>query len=120
MFDLQRNTFPVYFKNYVGKEEIIDEYGNRTGSYELIYGDLQIENLSLSPNKGTSESSMFGTLDDYDRTMTTANINCSIDEDSILWIDGADTSKPHNYIVKKRAPWKNSVSFATQKVKVSE
>lgn len=119
MFSLARNQFPVYYKMYQGEQEIIDADGYMTGSPRSVYGELKVAYLSVSPNKGTAEAEMFGTLDAYDRTMTTADPSCEIDEDSILWLDGADTSGPHNYIVKKRAPWKNSVAYAIQKVDVS-
>ena len=73
MRDLLRNQQPVYYKLYQGQEEIIDEYGNATGSYNPIYGDLQYAMLSISPNKGTSEVDQFGSIEDYDRTMTTTD-----------------------------------------------
>lgn len=119
MMNLSRNLFPVYYKMFLGETEIIDEYGNKTGSFQLEYSELKTAYMSISPNKGNSESEMFGTLDDYDRTMTTADINCEIDEDSILWLDGSDTAQAHNYIVKRRSPWKNSISFAVKQVDVS-
>lgn len=120
MFDLARNQFPVYYKMYTGQTEIIDEWGNKTGSFIPEYSELQQAYLSVSPNKGAAANDMFGMLEDYDRTVTTADTNCPIDENSILWLDGADTTGPHNYIVRKRAPWKNSIAFAVKKVKVSE
>ena len=116
MLNLMRNLFPVNYKMYLGETEIIDDYGNKTGSFTPTYSDLRTVYLSVSPNKGSAESEMFGTLEDYDRTMTTADTSCEIDEDSILWLDGADTQKAHNYIVKRRSTWKNSVSFAIKKV----
>ena len=119
MRSLRRNQQPVFFKLYEGEEEIIDEYGNMTGSFAPKYSTLMSAMLSVSPNKGNSESEMFGTLEDYDRTATTADVNCPIDEDAILWIDNADTEGPYNAIVKRRAPWKNSISFAIKNVKVS-
>lgn len=85
-----------------------------------IYGPLKSVMLSVSPNVGTSETDQFGTITNYDRTMVTADTSVEIDEDDVLWIDGADTDGPWNYIVKKRAPWKNSISFAIQKVTVSQ
>lgn len=120
MRSLLRNQQSVFYKLYKGREEIVDEYGNPTGSYIPLYGPMKAALLCVSPNKGNSEVQQFGTLEDYDRTMTTANICVPIDEDSVLWIDGADTSGPYNYIVKKRAPWKNSIQFAIQKVTVSQ
>ena len=119
MRDLQRNLQTVFYKLYEGQEDVLDTYGNLTGNYKPMYGELQMARLSVSPNKGNSEVQQFGSLEDYDRTMTTSNIDLPIDENTILWLDGADTEGPHNYIVKKRAPWKNSISFAIRKVKVS-
>ena len=57
-------------------------------------------------------------MEDYDRTMTTTDTACPIDENTVLWLDGASTDEAHNYIVKKRAPWKNSVAYAVKKVTV--
>lgn len=119
MRDLRRNTYLVGYKLYEGQTEIIDEYGNATGSFIPQYSNLQTARLSVSPNKGTAESEMFGTLEEYDRTMVTSDTACPIDEKAVLWLDGADTSGPHNYIVQKRAPWKNSIAFAIKRVEVS-
>lgn len=120
MRNLRRNLQMIFFKLYEGQEEIIDQYGNPTGSYKPLYGDLQSAMLCVSPNKGSSEVQQFGSLEDYDRTMTTADTTCPINEDAILWLDGVDADGPYNYIVKKRAPWKNSISFAIKKVTVSQ
>lgn len=119
MRDLKRNTQKVYFKLYLGEQEIIDQYGNSSGSYIPVYGDLMSADLVVSPNKGSTETEQFGAILDYDRTMTTANVKVQIDENSVLWLDGADTNGPWNYVVKKRAPWKNSVQFAISQVAVS-
>lgn len=119
MRSLRINQQPVFFKLLIGEDEIKDEYGNPSGSPIPIYSALMSAMLSVSPNKGNSEAEMFGTLEDYDRTAVTADVRCPIDEDAILWIDNADTDGPHNAIVKRRAPWKNSISFAIKNVKVS-
>lgn len=118
MLTLARNTSPVYFRLYAGQEDIVDEYGNVTGSPSPKYGELLSAHLSVSPNKGDASLEPFGALTDYDRTMSTADTKCPITEHTILWLDGADTEKAHNYIVKKRARWKNSLVFAIKEVKV--
>jgi hypothetical protein len=120
MRNLARNTQPVFYRPYEGEEEIIDEYGNATGSYVPKYGALKSALLCVSPNKGTSEVEQFGSIEDYDRTMTTADPKCQIDENSVLWVDGADTSGPYNYIVKRKSPWKNSTQYAIKQVTVSQ
>lgn len=120
MRDLYANTSLVYYKQYLRQEEILDEYGNNTGSYIPIYGELKCARLCVSPNKGNAEYQQFGTLEDYDKTMTTSNTNVEINENSILWIDDADTKGPYNYVVKAKSSWKNSVQFAIKKVTISE
>lgn len=119
MRNFRRNLDTVYFKLYEGQKEILDEYGNPTGSFSPVYSELRTASLCVSPNKGSSETDMFGSLEDYDRTMTTNDILCPIDENAILWLDNQLTENPHNYIVKKRAPWKNSVAYAVKRVTVS-
>lgn len=98
----------------------MDEYGNALGQYIPIYGNLKCAMLCVSPNKGNSEVEQFGSFADYDRTMTTADVSVQIEESSILWVDGADTNGPYNYIVKRKSPWKNSVQFAIKEVTVSD
>ena len=120
MRSLLRNQQPVFYKLYKGQEEILDEWNNPTGSFLPIYSELKSAMLCVSPNKGSSEVEQFGSLEDYDRTATTADTSCEIDEDSVLWVDGADTDGPYNYIVKLRAVWKNSVQLAIKRVEVSE
>ena len=119
MRSLLRNQQPVFFRLYEGEEEIVDQYGNATGTRVPVYGDLMSAMLCVSPNKGKAESEQFGTLLSYDRTMTTADTRVKIDENAVLWVDNADTSGPWNYVVTKRAPWKNSIQFAISKVAVS-
>lgn len=120
MRNLRRNLSTVYFKQFLRNEELKDEWGNHTGSPVPVYGELQSARLCVGPGKGTTSDDMFGSTLDYDRAMTTADTRCPIDENSILWLDGADTTKPHNYVVKKRAPWKNSIAYAVKAVTVSE
>lgn len=120
MRNLRSNVSPVFFKLYEGQKEIIDDNGNQTGSYAPKYSTMMSAMLCVSPNKGNSEVQQFGSLEDYDRTMTTSDADCEIDENSVLWIDGADTGGPYNYIVKRRAPWKNSIQYAIKQVSVTE
>jgi len=110
----------VFYKLYEGQEEIVDEFGNPTGSFIPQYSGLKSAMLCVSPNKGSSEVEQFGSTEDYDRTMTTADSRCPIDENAVLWVDGADTDEPWNYIVTMVGRWKNSVQYAIQQVTVSQ
>lgn len=115
-----RNQQPVFYKLYEGQEEIVDQYGNPTGSFIPKYSGLKSAMLCVSPNKGSSEVEQFGSTEDYDRTMTTADQKCPIDENAVLWVEGADTDGPWNYIVKEVGRWKNSAQYAIKRVTVSQ
>ena len=120
MLDLARNTFTVYYKLYLGQVENIDANGYKTGTFSPYYGELQSAKLSVSSNRGETAAEPFGTQIDYDRTMSTADVSCPINEEAILWLDGISTAGPNNYIVKRRAPWKNSIAFAIKEVDTNE
>ena len=120
MRSLKSNQQPVFYRLFEGEEEIIDEFGNSTGSFIPKYGSLRSAMLCVSPNKGSSEVNQFGSSEDYDRTITTADANCPIDENAVLWVDGADTDELWNYIVKLVARWKNSAQYAIKQVTVSQ
>lgn len=119
MQNLARNASTVWFKVYQGQTEIIDSYGNKTGSFAPVYGDLQSAQLMVAPSKGDAAQEVFGTLLDYDRSMTTAETTCPIDEQTVLWLDGVSTDQPYTHYVRKRAPWKNSVVYAVKQVEVA-
>ena len=119
MMNLARNAFTVWFQVYRGETEITDGYGNKTGSFVPSYGELQSAEMVVSPKRGEASLEVFGTLLDYDRTVSTADTSCPINEQTILWLDGAATDGPYTHYVKQRAPWKNSLMFAVKQVEVS-
>lgn len=119
MRTLERNKQTIKYKNYTSKEEVIDEYGNATGEFRIIYSDPEVIRLNVSAARGESYTRQFGDMESYDKVLITDDVSCSIDENSILWIDNLDTEKPYDYVVKKVARSLNSVSYAVSKVNVS-
>ena len=118
MRDLIRNTSLVHFCSVMEQMEIVTKGGLLTGEFAPQYGEKMKVRMSVSPNKGSTALEMFGQLEEYDRTMTCSDPWCPIDEGCVLWLDGADLNGPHNYVVVKRAPWKNSTAYAIRKVTV--
>ena len=114
-----------YYANYVGKEELIDEYGDKTGEYEVIYGNPVKCKGNISAAQGEIQSRQFGDSESYDKVIVLNNVNIPIDEYAILWVDTLPsltddkTSTPHDYIIKKVARSLNSVSIAISKVDVN-
>lgn len=122
---MERNKTKFYYAPYLDKMELEDEYGNRTGQYELMYGQPIQAKGNISAAQGEIQSRQFGDSVTYDKVIVLDNPSTPIDEYSILWIDSmpdlssdGSTETPHDYIVKKVARSLNSVSIAVSKVNV--
>lgn len=125
MRTLERNKIKFFYSLYAGREEIVDEYGNKTGEYEVKYFPPKQFLANISTSKGETQIQQFGGSEDYDRVLVLDLKSPLIDEYSILWIDTLPiinddgfTKTPHDYVVKKVAKSLNSVSIAVSKVKV--
>lgn len=142
---LERNKVPFYYSLYLGEEPILDEYGNESGEYKVAYSEPMQMRANISPASGNTQSESFGTSIQYDKIIVTDDLNCPIDEHSILLVDSItsdmlcdelgrplltqsdiplqvenDMDSPHfDYIVKKVARSLNSISYAISRVEVS-
>lgn len=122
---LRRNQSKFYYALYKEKNPILDEYGNKSGEYEIIYGTPAELEGNISAARGETVTRQFGEDVSYDRVIVLEDPQCPIDEFSILWIDttpvlDADgaTETPHDYVVTKVAASLNSVAIAVSKVSV--
>ena len=120
-----RNKSKFYYASYVGKTEILDEYGNRTGEYKNSYSDPIVKFGNVSAAQGEMESRQFGESESYDKVIVLDDRNALIDEHSILWVDtlprlneDGSTDTPHDYVVKRVARSLNGVSLAIRKVRI--
>ena len=145
MTGLNRNKKPFAYCLYDDEVNLYDEYGNETGGKLLMYHEAAEMRANISPATGQSNTEQFGTLDNYDKVIVTRDMNCPIDEHSVLFIDKepeytdvtshkiqegnalyADDeivevtySQPkYNYIVKRVAKSLNSISIAVRKVEI--
>ena len=123
---MERNKQVFYFSSFTDKVGLVDEYGNRTGEYKVLYDNPTKLSGNISAAMGEMQNRQFGESELYDKVIVLGNPNVSIDEYSILWVDTLPTLKedgstdtPHDYIVKKIARSLNSVSIAISKVTVS-
>lgn len=120
-----RNKSKFYYASYIGETEIIDEYGNATGEFEVRYSTPIEGDANISAAQGETENRQFGESESYDKVIVLDDINTPIDEYSILWVDtlpllneDGTTNTPHDYTVRKVAKSLNGVSIAIKKVKV--
>ena len=125
MRTLLRNKSKFYYASYKDQTEIIDEYGNATGEYEVSYSNPIACLGNISAAQGEMQSRQFGESESYDKVIVLDDINAPIDEHSILWVDtlpklngDGTTDTPYDYVVKKVAKSLNGVSIAIRKVRI--
>ena len=117
MRSLNKNKQPIHYALYEKDEPILDEYGNETGESNPLYGEIKELRCNVSAAIGEEAVQAFGSFTNYARTICVSDNNCPLAEHTIVWF-GIDTTKPHNYIVLKKADSKNGILYALQEVKV--
>ena len=133
MRTMSRNKSNFHYALYKDKIQKVDEYGNLTGEYELLYENPESYSANISAAKGETTTRQFGESEAYDKVIVMDNSAPQINEYTVLWVDtvplvddfGAlklndkgEVITPHDYIVKKVAKSLNSVSIAISKVNV--
>ena len=125
--------------------DVIDEYGHQTGETIPEYLSAVSMWANVSPANGQSQVEQFGSLESYDKVIVTHDMDCPIDEHSVLFLEKAPEytsvvthvlvegnglyaapgvsevtySVPeYDYIVKRVARSLNSISIAVRKVEV--
>ena len=121
-----RNMRTFYYATYVNKTEILDEYGNPTGEYEIIYSNPVKCKGNISPAPGEIQSRQFGDSESYDKVIALSKVGVPIDEHCILWVDtlpainkDGTTDTPYDYTVREVARSLNNVAIAIRKVDVN-
>lgn len=122
---LRRNKSKFFYALYKEKTPLEDDYGNKTGEYEIAYEKPVALKGNISAARGETITRQFGEDVTYDRVIVLEDPQCPINEFSVLWIDtepvlDADgtTKTPHDYVVTKVATSINSVAIAVSKVTV--
>ena len=121
---LNRNLQTIYYCLYTGKEALTDDNGFKTGEYKLTYDEPVSLKCSVSPATGSAQSEIFGNLESYDKVIITDNIDCAIDENTLLFVDkdveyDSDNNLLADYTVKRIAKSLNTISYAVSKVTIS-
>ena len=120
---MKRNQTAIYYCLYKGKEPLQDENGNETSEYRVLYEKPVKQMCNVSHATGYAQMNMFGNLESYDKVMIIDDMNCPIDENTVLFIDSKPSyrqGKPaYDYTVKRVAKSLNTIAYAVSKVIVS-
>ena len=121
---LERNKSDFFYLLYDKKEPVIDGNGRKTGEYRVVYKSPVKHRANISAAKGEASTEQFGSDLKYDKVIVTDDIDCPMDENSVLFGDkkpefDSDGNPIFDYIVKKVARSLNFASYAISKVNVS-
>ena len=124
MRNLLKNTKSIYALNYKGKEEIVDTDGNYTGEFKIKYGFARHIRVSVSGARGSSQSEIFGSDIEYDKTLCLSMCDFKryeFDENTVFFIDKKveyNNGTPlYDYRVMRIAEVLNDVVIAVKKVR---
>jgi len=118
MRELERNKQVIHYALLDGYIDAVDAQGNKTGEKVKSYALPVYLRINVSPARGNADRDIFGIDCNYSRTMTTADIYCPIDEETLLWI-GVEPTDPPNYVVVRKAVSLNDIVYAIREVTVS-
>lgn len=123
MKTLERNKQTFYYATYSETTMGYDEDGFMTFENASGYSKWTAFRANISPARGESTAELFGSDIDYDKVIITDDLNCPIDENSVLAIDmtveGNTDVTTYDYVVKKVAKSLNFIQYAVKKVKVN-
>ena len=125
---LARNKTTIYYATVSGKTELTDEYGNKTGQYELTYSAPIEWSANIRWDSGAVELDGFGLNQSGTRRIVTCDVNVPITDSTVLWIgitptvdeQTGEVTPAHNYVVAG-APERslNQLAILVQEVNVS-
>lgn len=118
MRSLGRNKRTLHYALRIGEVVNRDEYGNETGETTPKYGKPVELNCNVSAATGVDAVQAFGNFTEYSRSVCVSDTACPMDENSVVWFN-VPTTKPHNYIVVRKADSKNGVLYALREVTVT-
>lgn len=129
MHTQNRNKQDLWYSLKIRTEEVRDEQtGLLTGEHRVIYAEPVETRMSMSISSGANNLGSQGmvTLDPYGITtaythrMVTHDMNCPINEESLIWIGRTPTDGAHNFKVVRVARSLNHIIYYVKEVDVRE
>lgn len=120
MTNLTINERQFYYALW--EESIVqeDEWGNETGENVPIYSEPYQMSANISEVRGLATTRTVGIEVDYDATILTHDLNCPIDEKSVLWVNtNPNDDEPFDYIVRRVAKSLNVITILIKRVDIS-
>lgn len=121
---MERNKTSFWYLLYQGKERATNKDGDETGEKRVVYSEPVVMRANVSAATGYAQTEQFGNFITYDKVIVTDDMDCPIDENSVLFLDkepeyDQDGNPLYDYTVRRVAKSLNSISIAVSKVTVS-
>lgn len=117
---LRKNLKTISYKNYIGKEPVLNDEGYETGEYEVQYTEPKVLRCTITPRSNTNTNingntfpGYIGNRTDYEKIILTTDLDCGINENTLLFID---TSLKPDYKVSAVSKCKTHMAFAVEKI----
>ena len=125
---LSRNKQDIWYANRTAESYVTDNNGLKTGEKTQTYGTPVKARMSMAISSGANNLGSQGmvTLDPYGITtaythrMVTHDMNCPINEESLIWIGRTPTDGAHNFKVVRMARSLNHIIYYVKEVDVRE
>ena len=120
---LERNKVDFYYCPIIKVQVVLDANGFETGENRMEYSEATVCRGNVSKTYGEAQVEQFGNSTEYDRVIIVEDLNCPIDENSVLFVDreptyDKDGNPMYDYIVKRVAHSLSSgSSYAVKKVR---
>lgn len=119
-----KNHTKVWYANYLGETEELDEYGYHTGRYYPTYSEPILRYMNIGGTRYTASWDLNGFTTDYRREIVTCDKSLGWKENTVLWIgidpiDSEQNEVKHNFIVEKVSPTKNAIRYTIKEVQNS-
>lgn len=132
---LERNKKDLWYANRVSSAHIIDANGLVTSEKEQTYGEPVKVRMSMAissgannlGSQGIAELEPWGIVTGYTARAVTEDLNCPMDEESLVWygieptmvVNGETVTVPNNYTVVRKAKSLNHLIYYLKEVDVS-
>ena len=131
MVSMEINKTTIWYSNLIGTEDVTDENGLMTGSPKPTYSAPKPLRVALSESiglnnltaQGVADLKPYGIFTNYTHRMITEDMDCPLNEESIIWhgTDPGDDpdSIPYNFRVVRVSKTRNYKMYYLREVYVS-
>ena len=124
---LSRNKKDLWYANVSASSYVTDNNGLKTGEKEVTYTTPVKVRMSMAISSGANNLGSQGmvVLDPfrittaYTHRMVTEDMDCPINEESLIWIDKTPTEGAHNFKIVRVAKSLNHIIYYAKEVDVS-